>query len=103
MFPSLVLLHCLFHPKTLVSVRAWVPGPRDEAVARVMLLLRVRAETPARVVTASSEAPPVIRRYELGQNHGVKDLRTGKHTPHVERVLRGQLDPFLRFRAQKNR
>jgi hypothetical protein len=40
-------------------------------------------------------AAAVVRRYALGPTPFVRDLRTGKKTAKVERVLEGRIEMFL--------
>jgi protein subunit release factor B/MoxR-like ATPase len=96
----------LLHVPTMVSLHVWSEKRTEAAVERLTSLLRARlvlgarnasggegaGATPA-VVPVSALA--VVRRYALGPTPFVRDLRTGKKTANVERVLDGRIEMFL--------
>jgi hypothetical protein len=78
----------------MISVRGWTDGTRAQAVERLRPLLRARVDA-ARAAADAGGRPPVVRRYGLGPQPLVRDVRTGRSTGRVEQVLDGQLDVFL--------
>jgi ATP-dependent Clp protease ATP-binding subunit ClpC len=84
----------LLHLPTMTSVKAWTPAGPADAPARVLPLLLVRC---AAAGGDPHDAPkdPVIRRYSLGPTPRVTDLRSGRTTGSLDRVLAGDLELFL--------
>ncbi|MDJ0976254.1 MAG: AAA family ATPase [Planctomycetota bacterium] len=80
----------LLHVPTLRSVNVWTTGPKQEAVERLLPLLAARVG--ATVPAPDDATGPVIRRYRLGSAPSVRDLRTGRLTTRLERVLAGEVD-----------
>jgi peptide chain release factor 2 len=85
----------LLHVPTMTSVHAWTDADADSAAERVLPLLVARRRQAEESREAAGENP-VIRQYTLGPAPKVKDRRTGRSTPRLERVLEGDLDLFLR-------
>jgi peptide chain release factor 2 len=83
----------LLHVPTMIAVRGWTDGTKAQAVERLRPLLRARVEA-AKAADAGGR-PPVVRRYGLGPQPLVRDVRTGLSTGRVDQVLEGQLDVFL--------
>jgi peptide chain release factor 2 len=81
----------LLHVPTMTALRACTDGPKSQAVAQLRPLLAARV--------AASHAPQaptqLIRRYVLGPAPLVRDLRTGRSTGRLEKVLQGGIDLFL--------
>jgi ATP-dependent Clp protease ATP-binding subunit ClpC len=79
----------LFHETSLRSLELWTAGPRDAAIERGLLVLRSQIESAS---AESSRCPTeIIRHYDLGLSARVRDIRSGKSTTRVDRVLKGDL------------
>jgi protein subunit release factor A len=84
----------LLHLPTMISVRVWSGGRKDEGLERATLLLRGRVEV-AREGPTPVTSEPIVRRYTLGPTPLVRDRVTGRTTGRLDRVLRGDLDLLL--------
>jgi ATP-dependent Clp protease ATP-binding subunit ClpC len=84
----------LLHVPTMISVRGWTDGTKAQAAERLRPLLRARVEA-AKAAADAAGRPQVVRRYGLGPQPLVRDVRTGRSTGRVDQVLEGQLDVFL--------
>jgi hypothetical protein len=74
------------HLPTMRSLHAWLGGSRSQATERALLLLRTH-------LGAGEESPgSVVRRYLLGPTERVHDLRSGKVSPRLDRILAGELE-----------
>jgi ATP-dependent Clp protease ATP-binding subunit ClpC len=85
----------LLHVPSMISVRGWTDGTKAQAVERLRPLLRARVEAARQGTAEAGGRPPVVRRYGLGPQPLVRDVRTGRSTGRVESVLEGHLDVFL--------
>jgi hypothetical protein len=85
------LVVSLFHEPTLRSVEFWTAGPKEEAVARGMLILNACVEAGAEPSSGDS----IIRQYDVGLGPKIKDTRTGRVTTRVNQVMKGNLDGLL--------
>lgn len=65
------------------------------AVEALSSYLRARIEASASVSASAGAGAAVIRRYALGPTPVVRDLRTGKKSTNLERVLSGRIEMFL--------
>jgi protein subunit release factor A len=95
----------LLHLPTMVTMHVWSESRTDATLERLSAYLRARVDAGARAATRG-DAPPesmpipaalvaVVRRYALGPTPFVRDLRTGKKTAKVQRVLEGRIEMFL--------
>ncbi|HYV35167.1 MAG TPA: hypothetical protein VE988_05650 [Gemmataceae bacterium] len=86
----------LFHVATMTALRAWLDGPKADAIDRIRPLLQARVEN-ARVngVEIEPTRTPMVRRYTLGPATLVRDVRSGRATGRLDQVLDGYLEPFL--------
>jgi hypothetical protein len=75
----------------LTAVRAWTARTEDEAVTDLALLLQARVEA-GRARADAEQAPPLVRRYTFGTREKARDLRTGRTTSRLKKVLDGDLD-----------
>ncbi|MBK8247113.1 MAG: AAA family ATPase [Gemmatimonadetes bacterium] len=82
----------LLHRASKTSLRADCDGSRDWALERLMPLLFVRV---AESSTNEGREDQLVRRYSLGPNQRVRDIRTGYSTGRLDRVLRGDIERFL--------
>jgi ATP-dependent Clp protease ATP-binding subunit ClpA/protein subunit release factor B len=95
----------MLHLPTMLAVHAWSEARNEEAIARLASWVRARIDAAAesqeapREESAEPHAPPVpaavVRRYALGPTPAVRDLRTGKKTAKLDRVLDGRIEMFL--------
>ena len=85
----------LFHAPSMVSARAWIDGPKAEAIERLKPLLRARLDASPASSAGPTQRPPVVRRYTLGPTTLVRDLRTGRTSGRLDQVLAGHLEVFL--------
>jgi hypothetical protein len=77
----------------LRSLEFWATGPREDALSRAFLVLHAQiTRTPPR---EAGQPDLIIRHYDLGSAPRVKDLRTGRSTSRVDRVLKGHLEALL--------
>ena len=83
----------LFHETSLRSLELWTTGPREQAVERALLVLRSQVEFAA--TQPGDRRSDIIRHYDLGISSRVKDVRSGKSTTRVDRVLKGHLEALL--------
>ena len=81
----------LLHVPTMTSVRAWTDGSKGEAVERLRPLLAARVAA----LRGATDQSAVIRRYVLGPAPLVRDLRSGRSTGRLDKVLQGHIDLFL--------
>jgi len=79
------------HLPTMISVKTWQPGDRDQAKRRTMALLHARLAAKG----ATTESTEVVRTYSLGPNPRVIDRRSGTSTGRIDRILKGELESFL--------
>ena len=79
------------HLPTMVSVKTWQPGDREQAERRTVALLHARLA----IDGSNTESLEVVRTYWLGSKPRVSDRRSGTSNGRVDRVLRGELEPFL--------
>lgn len=84
----------LVHRPSLQPLRAWCDGTKEWALERLRPLLA------ARIAASQASAPAeggdrVVRRYVLGPATKVRDLRSGRTTSRLDRVLDGYLDEFV--------
>jgi protein subunit release factor B len=85
----------VFHEPSLRSVEIWTASPRDSATAHGLLILN------SAVATSLTEGNGgIIRHYDLGIGPRVKDMRTGRVTTRVNRVLKGDLEPLLEVQSK---
>jgi protein subunit release factor A len=82
----------LFHEASLRSLELWTSGPREPGLERIMVLFHAQISAPA---AGENVRTLVVRHYDLGISARVKDLRTGRTTHRVDRVLKGHLDALL--------
>jgi ATP-dependent Clp protease ATP-binding subunit ClpC len=82
----------LFHRTSKVSLVAECEGSREWALERLLPLLDARIQE---ATNAASTEDRLVRRYALGPNTRVRDVRTGYATGRLDRVLRGDLDMFF--------
>jgi ATP-dependent Clp protease ATP-binding subunit ClpC len=82
----------LFHEASLRSIELWACGPREAALERILSVLY--AQIPG-IVSGETTRAMVVRHYDLGIAARVKDVRTGRTTHRVDRVLKGHLDALL--------
>jgi ATP-dependent Clp protease ATP-binding subunit ClpA/protein subunit release factor A len=80
----------LFHEPSLRSLELWMTGPKESALERAVAVLH--AQVTSLLPAEQDAASTVVRHYDLGLSPGIKDLRSGKATTRVDRVLKGQLD-----------
>ena len=81
-------LRLLHHP-SLTSVELWTDLDAGAARAELEPYLAARLARPV------DGAVDVVRRYRFGSSPLVRDRRTGYATGRLERVLRGELEPFI--------
>ncbi len=79
----------IVHKPTGMPLRAWTTGPKDAALSRLLPILLARIEADR---SGLRRGPGCLRRYVLGPNPKASDRRTGSDTPHLDRVLRGELE-----------
>jgi ATP-dependent Clp protease ATP-binding subunit ClpC len=84
----------LFHEPSLRSLEIWMIGPKETALERALPILHAQVGSG----TAGEQTPisAVIRHYDLGLAPRVKDVRSGRSTTRVDRVLKGQLEILSR-------
>jgi len=82
----------LFHETSLRSLELWTCGPRPAALERTLSLFHTQIAAPPSGETAALK---VVRHYDLGISARIKDMRTGRTTHRVDRVLKGYLDALL--------
>jgi ATP-dependent Clp protease ATP-binding subunit ClpC len=90
---------------SMLALAAWAEAKSDHALERLGSYLRARVDASVREGAPASEGgsallstPPaaaVVRRYSLGPTPFVRDLRSGKKTAKLERVLEGRIEMFL--------
>ncbi|MCY1054910.1 AAA family ATPase [Nannocystis sp. SCPEA4] len=96
----------LLHTPTMMALRAWSESRDDETLDQLRAYLRARIDAAAPTVgsprapadataTGAAAGAAVIRRYALGPTPVVRDLRTGKKSANLERVLSGRIEMFL--------
>ncbi len=88
------------HGPSLTVVDGTSALPADRLERHLVELVTVRAALAAGA--AGSARPPAerqVRRYVLGPSTEVRDLDSGWKSGRLERVLDGELDPFLRHRV----
>lgn len=86
----------LFHPSSMVSIRAWTDCEHERAVTWLMPWLAARiAAAQRRDEKQSDSEEQVVRRYRLGPDELVRDARTGVRWGRLDRVLEGALHRFL--------
>jgi peptide chain release factor 2 len=84
----------VLHLPTMTSALAWTDAEPERAAERLLPLLaarRLRAEEGA----DAAEENAVVRQYTLGPAPKVRDHRSGRSTPRLDRVLEGDLDLFV--------
>jgi ATP-dependent Clp protease ATP-binding subunit ClpC len=81
----------MFDEQSLRSVEFWTHGPRAAALERGVVVLHAVANAKP----AAGAAETVIRHYDVGLSPRIKDVRTGRTTTRVEKVFKGELNPFL--------
>ncbi len=69
------------------GIEAWTTGPKSSAGERILRLLHTLVQAPD-----TSDAATLIRTYDLGIGSRIKDLRTGRSTPRLGAVFKGQLE-----------
>jgi len=79
------------HLPTMISVKTWQPGDRNSAAERTLTLLRARLATNG----VNPEPTEVVRTYSLGTDARISDRRSGHSSGRIDRVLKGELEPFL--------
>jgi hypothetical protein len=84
----------LFHEASLRSLDLWTTGPREQAIERSLTILR--AQVDSATAPTAQRGTEIIRHYDLGIPARVKDVRSGKSTTRVDRILKGHLDVLLR-------
>jgi hypothetical protein len=103
----------VLHVPTLCAVHGWSAAGADEALVKLLPLLRARVEAAAGeggegpkaggrggeteaplagAATGAAAASAWVRRYDLGASPLVRDRRTGRSTGKADRVLGGDLD-----------
>ncbi|MDB6110754.1 MAG: sigma-54 interaction domain protein [Pedosphaera sp.] len=83
----------MFHEPSLRSLKVWTNGPRKQALERMQIIFQSQIAAPQ---SSGKEAGNgIVRSYDLGISPKVKDLRTGRTTTRVDRVLKGYLDFFV--------
>ena len=83
----------LFHPPTVTALDLWLGGDRQEALSHAMTVLH--AEAKARASGEAEAEAVIVRQYQFGLGTKVRDLRTGRTTSKVDKVLQGRLDLFF--------
>ncbi len=74
------------HLPTMRSLHAWLGGSRSQATERALLLLRTH------LGASEGSQGALVRRYLLGPTERVHDLRTGKTSHRLDRILAGELE-----------
>jgi protein subunit release factor A len=82
----------LVHRPSLQPLRAWCDGTREWALERLRPLLAARL---AATQGSAADSERIVRRYVLGPATKVRDLRSGRTTSRLDRVLDGYLDEFV--------
>ena len=80
----------LLHRPSRTSLVTWSHAPREQAVHTAQLLLRAQLDVPP-----AAGSPQVVRSYRLGPAPLVSDRRCGVTSGRLDRVLEGELEPFL--------
>ena len=83
------LVISVFHEASLRSLELWTAGPREQAIERATLVLYSQVNADAQ---SSRRPAEIVRQYDLGISSRVKDLRSGKSTTRVDRILKGYLE-----------
>jgi hypothetical protein len=90
------------HVPTMIALQVWSESKSDAALARLGGYLRARVDAAAAGVATtdaidapSAASPAIVRRYALGPTPFVRDLRSGRRTSKVDRVLEGRIEEFL--------
>jgi hypothetical protein len=87
----------VFHEPSLRSLELWMAGSKEHALERALVILHAQVSRPNS--DEQNDAAKIIRHYDLGLAPRVKDLRSGRTTTQVDRVLKGRLEA-LRPAAQ---
>src|SRR5580765_86831 len=80
----------LFHEPSLRSLELWMAGSKETALERAIAILH--AQVSSSKSTEQNDAAKIIRHYDLGLAPRIKDLRSGRATTQVDRVLKGRLE-----------
>jgi hypothetical protein len=79
----------IFHEPSLRSLELWMAGSKEPAMERAIAILHAQISSPN---PDEQNAIKIVRHYDLGLSPRIKDLRSGKTTTQVERVLKGRLE-----------
>jgi ATP-dependent Clp protease ATP-binding subunit ClpC len=80
----------LFHEPSLRSLELWMAGSKEPAMEKALSILHAQVSFPNS--DEQNDAVKIIRHYDLGLSPRIKDLRSGKTTTQVDRVLKGRLE-----------
>jgi DNA polymerase III delta prime subunit len=80
----------IFHEPSLRSLELSMVGPKESAIDRALTILH--AQVSFQGPDEQNNSFKIVRHYDLGLSPRIKDLRSGKTTTQVERVLKGRLD-----------
>jgi hypothetical protein len=78
-----------FHERSGRSVSIATSGPRDEALERARVVVHALVATPPSDQMRPNE---IVRYYDVGLAPRVHDVRTGRSTVNVSRVLKGEIE-----------
>lgn len=83
----------LFHETGLRSLNLWTAGSRKEVLDRALMILH--AQLTGESARAGLRPDAITRHYDLGLSPRIKDVRSGRSTTQVERILKGHLDSLF--------
>lgn len=88
------LIVSLFHEPGLRSMELWMTGPKEAAIERALAILF--AQVVRQGVEEQADGSRIVRHYDLGRSPRIKDMRSGRTTTQVERVLKGRVEILRR-------
>jgi len=68
----------------------WMAGSKEPAMEKALSILHAQVSFPNS--DEQNDAVKIIRHYDLGLSPRIKDLRSGRTTTQVDRVLKGRLE-----------
>jgi hypothetical protein len=81
----------IFHEPSLRSVEFWTAGPKEQALARGLLVVKAQVE----FGMDGTNGTALVRRYDLGINARIRDMRTGRTTTRVSQAFKGDMETLI--------